>query len=165
MWPILVVAIMVTLASFYRTVDKEGIATAEQARADQIAESMAVYRNAVRLYFTQHPNEFESIDINKLRAADALPSWSTLYQKPATSIWANYRDTDGVIYIYASSPPPANITADIARLSQNSLYAGVFRTGDTTLFSPVYGNTGIKLPPQSKAAIPNGSPVWIAMRE
>jgi hypothetical protein len=165
MWPILVVAIMMSLTGFYQLIDKDGMAAREQARADHIADSMAIYRDAVAAYFTMHPAQFASIDINELKASNALPSWSTLYQDPATSIWRNYRDTDGVIYIYASSLPPVNISADIARLSENSLMAGQFRTGDTTLHSPIYGDTGIKLPPQAKAPIPNGSPVWIAMRK
>jgi hypothetical protein len=165
MWPLLIVAVMMSLTGFYQLIDKDGMAAREQARADHIAESMAIYRDAVAAYFTLHPAQFESIDINELKASKVLPSWSTLYQQPATSIWSNYRDTDGLIYIYASSPPPVNISAEIVKLSENSKLAGQFRTDDTTLHSPAYGDTGIKLPPPAKAPIPNGSPVWIALRK
>lgn len=163
MWAMVIVAVMVSLTGFYRLIDKEGMASVEQVKADNLADSMAIYREAVTTYFTQHPGEFDSVGIDKLKSTNALPSWSTLYQQPATSIWANYRHDDGVIYIYAATLPPVNISADVARLSQNSVLAGVFRTGDTTLHSPVFGDTKVKLPPPGKAPIPNGSPVWIAM--
>jgi hypothetical protein len=161
----LVLAIMVSLTGFYRLIDEESMTAVEQVKAENLADSMAIYREAVVAYFTQHPGELGSVSIDKLKSTDALPSWSTLYQKPATSIWANYRHDDGVIYIYASSPPPVDIAAEVVRLSQNSVLTGIFKTGDTTLHSPAYGDTKVTLPPPAKAPIPNGSPVWIAMRK
>jgi hypothetical protein len=77
-------------------------------------------------------------------------------------MWANYRDSDGMIYVYASPLPQTNVFTEVMKLTQNSVLVGVFRTGDTTLFSPVHGDTKRKLPPAS-VAIPDGSPVWIAV--
>lgn len=163
MWAFVFVAVMASLTVCYRLIDKEGMAAVEQAKADNLAESMSIYRQAVVTYFARHPAEFNPVGIEKLISTNALPSWSTLFQQPATSIWANYRHDDGVIYIYAAKAPPVNAAADIVRLAQNSVLAGVFRTGDTTLHSPVYGDTLVRLPPPAKVSIPNGSPVWIAM--
>jgi hypothetical protein len=163
MWAFVFVAVMASLTGYYRFIDKEALAASEQAKADNLAESMTIYRDAVVAYFNQRPSEFGTVGIDRLIATNALPNWSTMFQKPATSIWTNYRHDDGVIYIYATQAPPVNATADIARLSQNSVLAGVFRTGDITLHSPVFGDTKVALPPRAKAPIPNGSPVWIAM--
>lgn len=161
MWGLTVFVVMMALTGFYATSNKEIAVATEQARAEHLADNMAIYREAVITYFTQHSASFGSVDMATLKSSGALPNWSPMYVQP--SIWANYRDADGMIYVYATTLPPVNITADIVRLSQNSMLAGVFRTGDTTLFSPVFGNTQIKLPPAG-VNIPNGSPVWVAMR-
>jgi hypothetical protein len=163
MWAFVFVAVMASLTTYYRFIDKEALAAAEQVKADNLAESMTIYRDAVVSYFKQRPTEFGTVGIDKLIATKALPDWSTLFQKPAASPWTNYRHDDGVIYIYATVAPSVNASADIVRLSQNSVLAGIFRTGDTTLHSPVFGDTKVTLPPLAKAPIPNGSPVWIAM--
>jgi hypothetical protein len=166
MWSIVVLSVMLSLTALYASIDKEGMAAAEQAKAESLADSMAIYREAVTLHFTRNPGSFQSVAIGTLISTNALPNWSTLYQQPATSIWANYRDSgNGMIYIYAASPPPVNIVSDVVKLSQNSVLAGMYRTGDTTLYSPVVGDTGISLPPQANAQIPNRSPVWVAMRK
>ncbi len=96
-----------------------------------------------------------------LRASGALPAWSPLAGASATTIWANYRNAAGTVYIYAAQPPERNIVADIVRLSHNSVLAGVYRSGDTNLYSPIFGDTQIKLPTPAEVAIPHGSPVWI----
>ncbi|RJF96855.1 hypothetical protein D3870_20955 [Noviherbaspirillum cavernae] len=165
MWNIAVLTIMISLTGFYAMFDKESLAVAGKPKSMPIAENMALYREAVITYFTEHPEETgPSVDIATLVASRALPGWSSLANAPRSSIWANYRDTDGMIYIYAKSLPPVNIVADIVELAQNSVFAGVYRTGDTTLFSPVKGDTKIKFKLPANLQIPHGSPVWIAMR-
>lgn len=163
MWQLVVLMVMTMLTGVYSLGEQERVAEVEQATAESIAGEMAVYREAVVAWFSQHPGQFQPVPIDTLRNNNLLPAWSTLRTNPAASIWANFRDADGLIYIYAATLPRVNITNEVVNLSQNSVLAGVFRTGDTTLHSPVFGNTGVKLPPAG-AAIPNGSPVWIAMR-
>lgn len=164
MWNLLVLVVMTTLASLYMGADQKNAVAAEQVKAENLAGSMAVYREAVINYFSQHPALVgTSVDLATLKINNALPAWSILYTQPATSTWANYRDNDGMIYVYASAPAPYGVVADVLTLSQNSVLAGVYRSGDVTLYSPVFGDTGVKLPPSSAVAIPNGSPVWIAM--
>lgn len=163
MWNFLVLAVLMAVTGFYAMLGQQAEQTVQQSQAESLAGSMAIYREAVRSYFISNPTQFQSVDIATLKSSTALPSWSTMYTEPSTSIWANYRAADGTIYIYAASLPPVNIVAEIAALSQNSVMTGVFRTGDTTLFSPVFGNTNIPLPAPSNVTIPNGSPVWIAI--
>lgn len=164
MWSTMIVAIMTALTVFYANWNKEGIEVTSQAKSAQLAESMALYRGAVVAYFNLPENAAMvngSVTIDELKAKNVLPTWSDLNSDP--SIWANYMDASGQIYVYAYILPPVNITADVVELAQNSIYAGIFRDGSATLFSPVVGATNIQRPPAS-VNIPDGSPVWMAMR-
>jgi hypothetical protein len=162
MWNFVILSVLLALTGFYATIDKEGLAAMEQAKADNYANNMALYRQAVITYFTQNPTAYDNVDISLLRATGAVPPWSALYTQPAADVWGNYRGPDGVIYIYAKSPPPVNIVAEVLTVSHNSELVGVFRTGDVFLYSPRTGDyTKSKLPPPGSVPIPNGSPVWI----
>lgn len=163
MWNILVVVVIASLTGLYANIDKKYLLANENTEAANLAKDMAIYREAVIAYFSQNPAVYQGVDLDTLKAANVLPPWSTLYARPHTSIWANYRDTDGMIYIYASPLPATNVFPEVMKLTQNSVMVGVFRTGDTTLFSPVLGDTKRKLPPSGNVAIPEGSPVWIAI--
>lgn len=163
MWQFVVLVVMTMLTGVYSLREHDREADVEQATAESVAGEMAVYREAVITWFSENPNQLQPVPIDTLRSNNLLPVWSTLRTNPAASIWANFRDADGLIYIYATTLPRVNIVNEVAKLSQNSVLAGVFRTGDATLHSPVFGNTGIKLPPAG-VPIPNGSPVWIALR-
>jgi hypothetical protein len=164
MWNVLVLVVLLSVGGYYATQSQERVIALDNAQAAQLADSMALYRQAVVAYFDAHPAQNGSVSMATLQSSNALPAWSTLSSQPAASMWANFRDTDGMIYIYAAKLPPHSIANDIVRLSQNSVLTGVFRTGDTTLHSPVFGDTGIKLPAPASVSIPNGSPVWIATR-
>lgn len=165
MWNIAIMVVMMALAGVYATVDTKSASVIRDTNAAKLADSMAIYRTAVTQYFTANGSPPQSVDIDTLKAANVLPEWSSLYVQPATSIWANYMDAEGLIYIYAVSLPPPDVITHVLNLSHNSILAGVFRTGDTVLYSPVFGDTNIRLPAPSEAQIPNGSPVWVAMRE
>ncbi|NRR33764.1 type IV pilus biogenesis protein PilM [Oxalobacteraceae bacterium] len=161
MWPLAVLTTLLSLSGYYALEGQQRQTAASQGKAAVLADSMAVYREAVRQYFASHPGPQRSVTLAALRASHALPAWSPLYTDTGPAPWANYRAADGTIYIYAAAATQ-NIAADVVRLSRNSVLAGVFRAGDTTLYSPVFGNTGIPLPTPAEAAIPDGSPVWIA---
>lgn len=163
MWNLLVLSVLLSVTGYYAMVGDEHQQLVQQSQAETLAGSMATYRDAVQRYFNAHPAQYGSVDITTLKNANALPSWSPLYTQPSSSIWANYRDTNGAIYIYAASLPPVNIVSEILALSQNSVLAGVYRSSDVSLHSPAFGDTGIPLPAPSKVSIPNGSPVWIAL--
>ena len=90
-----------------------------------------------------------------------VPTWSTLYTHSATSIWANYRDSAGVIYIYPSTLPPSNIVSQILKLSRYSMNVGIYRASDNSLYSPVDG-TRITLASLGGVSIPDTAPVWMA---
>lgn len=162
MWTFTVALMIIALSGLYMNIDKQQSANANQASSARIADSMAVYRDAVSRYFASRQTEYGSISNAALQAANALPSW---YVGPSAAYgwnWANYRGSNGLIYIYATAEPQVNIAADIVKLSDNSILAGLYRDGDANLYSPVYGPTNIPLPPSALAPIPNGSPVWVA---
>jgi hypothetical protein len=166
MWNMAVIVVLAGLGAFYAALAEGRLAVLDQARSVAGANSMALYRDAVIAYFSAHPGLTDaSVDIATLKADGMLPAWSPLYAQPASSPWANYRAGDGAITVYATSVPAGDVVSEIVALSRNSVLAGIYRSGDATLFSPIYGNTGIPLPPAAKAPIPDGSPVWMAARK
>ena len=163
MWYIAILSIMITAGGYFTFTTQENLAHAESAKNSTLARDMATYREAVVAYFASHPGNSHSVSLPHLRAANLFPSWSSLNNASNASIWANYRASDGTIYIYATAPIPAELAHEITELSRNSVMTGVFRRGDTTLHSPVFGDTGIPLPNQADVRIPDTSPVWIAV--
>jgi hypothetical protein len=164
MWAALVLVVMMSLTGLYAISDVTSPRASENANAAQLADSMDIYRSAVIQYFTSNPAGPQRVDIATLNAAGLFPEWSVLRSRPDTSIWDNYMNAAGRIYIYAAEPPPPDVVTHVLKRSYNSVLVGVFRTGDATLCSPVFGNTNIPLPLPVEAQIPNGSPVWVAMR-
>ena len=163
MWQILMVLSLASLAGLYANFDKPALAVRENVDAVDLARDMAHYREAVITYFAQHPTVYPRVDLTVLVNANVWPSWSKLQHKYTLPMWAHYRDSDGMIYVYAASKPNVNLFPELMKLTQNSVLVGVYRTGDTTLNSPVLGNTGRKLPASGSVVIPDGSPVWISV--
>ena len=162
MWGVLVAAIMLMLTSHYMVADQKWLQTLEDMNARIVAEDMALYREAVIGYFTAHDLRNTNVDMSTL--SSTFPSWSPLKNGISMASWSNYRDANGMIYIYASSLPKVNITSEIVQLSRNSVLAGAFHTGDASLYSPVFGDTGIPLTSLAVAGVivPDGSPLWLA---
>ena len=162
MWHIAIVVSLVSLAGLYASFDKPRLLASENVTAVNMARDMAHYREAVITYYAQNPGAYPSVDNAVLIEANVLPSWSTLQNRPTLPMWTHYRDADGMLYVYAVVVPKANLVPELMKLTQNSVLVGVYRTGDTSLYSPVHGDTGRKLPASGSVAIPEGSPVWIA---
>lgn len=162
MWHIVMILSLASLAGLYATFDKPALLTNENVTAVNLARDMAHYREAVIAYFAQNPGVYPRVDTATLVDANVLPSWSTLQDRPTLPMWAHYRDSDGMLYVYTASVPDTNLVPELMKLTQNSVLIGVYRAGDNTLYSPVLGDTGRKLPASGSVAIPEGSPVWIA---
>jgi len=160
MWYIAILSIMIAAGGYFTLNIQDNLTHAESAKTTILARDMAIYRDAVIAYFASHPGSAHTVSLQNLRDANLFPSWSPLN---SASIWANYRASDGTIYIYATAPISAELGQEITELSSNSVMTGVFRRGDTTLHSPVFGDTGIPLPSQADLQIPNASPVWVAV--
>jgi hypothetical protein len=163
MWYLAVMAAIASLSGLYVSIDKKLLLSNENMETVNLAKDMAIYREAVITYFARNPSIYRSVSLNTLKSANVLPAGSTLYSRPYTSIWANYRDTDGMIYVYTSTLPTTNIYPEVMKLTQNSILVGVYRTGDTTLYSPAIGNTKHKLPSPTNVTIPEGSTVWVTI--
>ncbi|NVE00139.1 type IV pilus biogenesis protein PilM [Massilia sp. BJB1822] len=116
------------------------------ARAEDLAQNMAVYRSAVVAYAAAHAGFSGTVADAKL----ALPSWYV-----RLPWWSNYVD-GGMVTVYASSPPPLGFAAELQRVSRYSMLAGEARGGK--LHTPAFGDTGIVL----STAVPNLAPVWLA---
>ena len=163
MWNAVVLAVMIAAAGVYTTRNLQTVDQAHQELASADAAEVGIYRNAVIDYFSDHDVVNTSVSTASLKSGAYLPSWSRLYQQSGALSWANYRDADGVIYVYATSLPPRNLAAELAQLARNSVLLGVYDSAHATLQSPVYGETHIPVTALSSLSIPNGAPVWLAM--
>ncbi|MBP1313326.1 type IV pilus biogenesis protein PilM [Herbaspirillum huttiense F1] len=165
MWGLIVALAMIAAGGFYCSTSSQQLAVVQSNRVRETAAEMALYRQAVIDYFSANDLRGTSVSIETLKSAHALPSWSLLYQQSDRLIWSNYRDQDGIIYVYGTSLPPFNILADLTQLSGNSLLVGVYRSGKSTLQSGLFGDTGIPVTALAGRAVPDGSPLWIAMTQ
>ncbi|MCA1325640.1 type IV pilus biogenesis protein PilM [Herbaspirillum sp. alder98] len=163
MWNAAVVAILIAVAGIYATRNAQALDGAQAGLAASRAAEMGIYRNAVINYFSAHDSSPGVVSTAALKSGGYLPSWSRLYQQSTPLAWSNYRDADGIIYIYATALPERNLTAELASLAQNSVLFGLYDSTTNKLQSPVAGNTNIPTTAISAMSIPNGAPVWIAM--
>lgn len=161
MWNLLVITVLASMAGVYGNFGSQVLYGIERNDAREIAESMGLYREAVIQYYTANDLKNHSVELNMLKIAKLVPAWSTLYTRSDASIWRNYRAADGTIYVYATELPSMSIQSELARLSKNSYFAGVYRKNGKTLYSPVFGDTGISLAVLANKSVPDNAPVWI----
>ncbi|HEY8608103.1 MAG TPA: type IV pilus biogenesis protein PilM [Noviherbaspirillum sp.] len=164
MWSLLIVSVMAALAAFYMRGVEQPLEGLADRKAADLAESMAVYREAVIRYYTLNDLTNASVSLDDLKAANLLPAWSALKTQPGV-IWRNYRDAAGTIYVYANTLPPVNIQSELAALSKNSHLVGAYKQAGGKLHSPVYGETTISLAALSTRGVPDNAPVWIGARQ
>jgi hypothetical protein len=185
MWNILVLTIILSVCGYYSMVGQQRLDANEKNIALSIAIGMGTYRQAVVSYYAQNPGAplNTSLSAATLSASGAFPNWAN--SASLCSQWNNFIDGNGMIYIYEQSPLPANIISDIVTLSQNSVLAGqaISNGGQLTLYAPAdigtappstlsqssgipeasdYGAIHDPIVLPAAAAIPVGSPVWLA---
>jgi hypothetical protein len=164
MWNLLMISVLTALVGVYANSGERTVAMIETNKARETAEGMALYREAVILYYTAHDVKNYSVSLEVLKTENLVPAWSTLSTGGAGSIWRNYRAADGMIYVYAGSLPPTNIQMEMAELSRYSYLVGVYRQSDMSLYSPVFGDIGISLAVLASKSVPDKAPVWIGHR-
>ena len=160
MWAVLIVVFALTLGGWYGWPAEHRREVVVEQQANEDAETMGIYRQAVVDWFKANNVTDTSVSLEDLKGAGVLPAWSRLSTSAAT-VWTNYRDSAGRIYIFPAAAGAPPVIAELLALSRNSLNVGIYRAADHTLFSPVDG-TRIALPPLGDAVIPDGAPVWLA---
>lgn len=161
MWNIVVLVVMMAVAGIYASAGMRSVDRAQDQLAAAMAAEMGIYRQAVIGYFSDHDLLGTGVSSDALKTGGYLPGWSRMAQQAAPLAWNNYRDANGVIYVYATSPPARNFDGELARLARNSLLAGTYGSAGT-LRSVTAGDTGIALGALAGSAIQVGAPVWIA---
>ncbi len=164
MWSAVIVFVMAALSGFYMMPAERSRIAVENLAAREQAESMGLYRQAVVAYFTAHDVTNTGVGMADLKSAGVLPAWSALSTRPAAAIWSNYRDSAGVIYIYAAKPAAPNIVSEVMKLSHNSLSVGIYRASDHSLYAPADG-TRVTLTTLGSATLPDTALVWLAARD
>ena len=164
MWNLFVITVLAAVAGVYTNSGERTISMMAHSKAKDTAESMALYREAVIQYFTANDITNQSVTMAMLKAANVVPTWSALYTMTGDSSWGNYRAADGTIYVYAVRLPRMSIQSELAHLSRNSYLVGTYKQSGNTLYSPVYGDTGISLAALTGRAVPDNAPVWIGYR-
>jgi hypothetical protein len=165
MWNFVVLAALIAATGVYANRNQQTLDAAQGSLAASTAADMGIYRSAVIDYFSDHDLTSTSVSTASLKSGGYLPEWSRMYQQSTPLLWRNYRDADGVIYVYAASRPAQDLNAELAQLARNSVLLGFYRSGLPTLQSPVSGDTGIPITALSPMSIQDGAPVWIAMKK
>jgi hypothetical protein len=183
MWNVLVLAILFSVAGYYAMSDQKYAAAAQPANQQlTLAGDMAIYRQAVIDYYKSNPGAPLDAGVPNSALTPFFPEWSD--KAALSSQWSNWIDGTYHIYIYEQAPLPINIVSSIVKLSQNSVQAGaaVVQGGQQVLYAPADIPTALPstmgsssgLPYASDyashdpvvlpaaAAIPTGSPVWMA---
>lgn len=163
MWNVAVLVVLISLAGVYATRNLQSLDAAQDSLAASDAAEMGIYRQAVIDYFSVNDLRGTSVAAATLKSGGHLPAWSRLYQQAGALAWSNYRDANGVIYVYALAVPDRNLAGELAQLARHSVLLGIYERASPTLQSPVHGNTGIPISVLSGRSIPDGAPVWIAM--
>jgi hypothetical protein len=156
---VLILAVMLALAAFWSPAKPELDTLIAKTGKRDTAGDMSVYRSAVVRYFTQNPDETGQVPPAALAAAGVLPSWSRLAADGGAQ-WAHYRSDDGTIFIYPREAQSRSIAAELEAVSAHSRMVGVHRSGEVYVRSPLGALVAVPVP--AAAAIPQGSPVWIA---
>ncbi|MFZ6774450.1 type IV pilus biogenesis protein PilM [Undibacterium sp. SXout7W] len=181
MWNVLALTTMLSLVGYYNLSEYRILPNPDRVAARNLAASMGTYRQAVINYSTANPTDTG-------HSVDPAAFFPTGYTVAAASIWSNYIEPDGTIYIYPNpaKPLPVNITAEIVSLSQNSVLAGESGATDNMLHAPadiatpidhINNNQDIPMaedyhvtslipltPSTSTLIVPPGSPVWLAYK-
>lgn len=165
MWNFAVLAVLMSVAGVYAVKNAQSLDGAQDGLATATAAEMGIYRGAVIAYFSDHDQLATSVDDDTLKSGGYLPGWSSMSQPRTQLAWRNYRDAGGVIYVYTNTLPTRNLSAELVQLARNSMLFGVYRSGSPNLQSPVYGDTGIPLAALAGMSVPDGAPVWIAMKK
>jgi len=163
MWNLVVLLVVMALAGVLANRSAQNLDAVQGDLAASMAAEMGIYRTAVIRYFVDHDLSNTGVSTAALKSGGYLPPWSRMAQQSAPLIWSNYRDAGGVIYVYATSLPPQNLGAELARLAHNSVLVGAYSSSSGFLQSPIEGTTKISLSALAGKSIPDGAPVWIAI--
>lgn len=123
----------------------------DHAQEGALVRNMALYRSLVVEHVRTHPSASGAVPDSAL----AFPPWYTRH-----AAWRNNVLADGTIVVYSAQQMPPSMATELVEASHGSLLAGEARrrtTGETFLYSPRHGDTGISLP-----AINPGAAVWLA---
>lgn len=162
--PLLVLAVFLALgaaAAGTRVPEREPEQVALHARAAGLAAAMASYRGAVAAWFDAHPAAAGSAPYQALLDEGLLPGWATL----DAGQWGNYRDADGVIFVFPARALPVDIDAALLALSDNSPLVGRLQAGGAgqrQFVSLLGGMPGVPVPAAAPLPAASGAPLWLA---
>ncbi len=152
MWAYAIVVSVMSVFALFITdsaVDERRI---DATRGRVLAESMATYRAAVVDMARAHPT-FEG---QVSDAALHLPTWWQV--QPALKATVEGRTV--AVYVQTDDQQK-DLLQEMLRLAAGSILVGTANLSSGTLHSPSTGDTGIALP----SGVPDGVPVWLAMRD
>jgi hypothetical protein len=149
MWVVWTLVAMLSVAGYVAMSAELREAPVSTASAADLAWNLGVYRDAVLTYALQHPGFAGTVPDSAL----PLPPWYT----PA-ALWRN-QITAGVVAVYGTHPMTAELASSLVALGKGSYFVGIADAKSGRLVSPLFGDTGLALPP----GIPDGVPVWLAM--
>jgi hypothetical protein len=151
MWPLVVMFTLLAAIGAVVVSQTSAAPPIEQARGEESARSVALYRALVLQAVQDRPGFVGSLADSELR----LPPW---YLRDTA--WSNTVHADGTVIVYTVLAQPRTLLGDLADIADHSILVGEVRQGPggvPTLYSPVFGDTGIPAP-----GVPAGAVAWLA---
>lgn len=170
MWNIVVLMVLMAVTGVLTLRTSAALVTAQGNLASTTAAEMGIYRAAVIDYFSDNDVVATQVNTAALKRGGYLPRWSRMYQDAGELKWRNYRDADGVIYVYAARVAnkhlaESSLAAELAKLAHHSVLFGVYRSSTASLHPPSGGSTPVPPLALSGMSIQDGAPLWLAMRK
>ncbi|MEW6343413.1 MAG: pilus assembly protein PilM [Paraburkholderia sp.] len=139
----------------YALIDADFLQATPAMAGTSLAQSMSAYRQALMSYALANPG------FQGMVSAGALQPYQSA--GAASGPWLNYvtpnaSSAGSLIVVYTTSVSAASALTGIEQLSGGSALAGIALNGN--VMSP--GNPLVPLPAAIAAAVPNGTPVWMA---
>jgi hypothetical protein len=151
MWPLVVMFTLVAAIGAVVVSQTSAVPAIEQARGEESVRGVALYRALVLQAVQDRPGFVGSLADSELR----LPPWYLRDQA-----WSNWVSADGTVTVFAKLAQPRTLLADLADIADHSILVGEVRQGDSgaaTLYSPLFGDTGIPV-----TGVPAGAVAWLA---
>jgi hypothetical protein len=151
MWPLVVVFTVLSAVGAMVVSQAASAPPVEQARSEEVARSVALYRALVLEAARSRPDFVGTMPDDALH----IPPW---YLRD--SAWTNAVLPDGTVIVYSTRRAQPGLLADLVQVSDRSMLIGEVRAGPggaATLYSPHFGDTGLAVP-----NVPVGSVAWLS---
>lgn len=152
MVPIWIALVFLSLMTLFLAVDiPKREAVRQEVQVSRDVTSVTAYGRAVTAYLDVNPTV-----TGRVSNADLAAFWPLGYTHADGSLWSNYIETGGKLYIFSLSSANNGVLGSL-----HSAYGGALFVGTKGIDGKLHSLNGVVIPLPSAAGVPNGSLVAI----